>query len=132
MSKIDKIFDEFKTKVTLATLELSSNTLRDKDEKIATLINEKFYDYDSKSWSTCPIKQREFCAHCLSVTEQTINELDNGEGYGLDDITCNIAKIVRIYEAEREQLYIDYDIEYLYDMNDIFVIYNELNGNNNK
>ena len=137
MKSIDKEFDEFKAKILkLISDDTSMNMdiatiIGTKDIIISGLIDEIYIDLAYTNTGYCRISyETGGCSECKANALRVLEEED--ALYLLDDkgeVPCNVATILLHYEPKRKKRYEHCDVSDLYDIQDAFSIYDDLNGN---
>ena len=131
MRSIDKEFDEFKAKVLslIPEPQSESDIVNEKNKTIASLIDEIYIDIAYANTGYCS----SYRGNCVACKEQAMKILEEQDRlYLLDEnneVRCRIAQIFTYYEPKRKQKYIECGIECLYDIQEAFLIYDDLNGN---
>lgn len=112
MKKIDKEFDEFKAKV-LSLIPKESDVIKDKDNIIASLIDEIYCDIGNSDHNYCDVDK------CFSMSIYAIEILKKYSYVEKDktiEIPCKVCKIFNIYEERRKEKYKECGIEHLYNI----------------
>ena len=126
MKKIDKEFDEFKAKV-LILIPKESDVIKDKDDIIASLIDEIYCDIGDSENSYCVPK--ETCDISYIETIRILRKHSYIKKDEFIDIPCKVCRIFNVYEEKRKEKYRECGIEHLYNIETAFDIYDMLNGN---
>ena len=137
MRRIDKEFDEFKAKIlrlipddTGVNVNMST-TIQEKNIIISGLIDERYIDLAYCNTGYCGISyETGGCSECKANALRVLEEED--ALYLLDDngeVPCKVATILLHYEPKRKKRYEHCDVTDLYDIQDAFLIYDDLNGN---
>ena len=137
MRRIDKEFDEFKAKV-LSLIPDDTDMNMDiariigiKDIIISGLIDEIYIDLAYANTGYCGMSyETGGCSECKANALRVLEEED--ALYLLDDngeVPCKVATILLHYEPKRKKRYEHCDVADLYDIQDAFSIYDDLNGN---
>ena len=138
MKKIDKEFDEFKAKILRLILDDTdvnimnmATTIQEKNIIISGLIDEIYINLAYSNTGYCGTShEANGCSECKANALRVLEEED--ALYLLDDegeIDCKVITVLFYYEPRRKERYEHYGIADLYDIQDAFLIYDDLNGN---